>query len=89
MNSICKSVGENNTVEYKGPFKAFVGGISGALDGGSPMSHVDFKKSQCSMSLKPIFDCDAKYLASGVGFGQCPRRQNFALGIPTCWYLLR
>ena len=38
--------------------------------------------------LKPIFHCDAKYLASGVGVGQCPRRQNFALEIPTCWYIL-
>ena len=38
-------------------------------------------------SLKPIFHCDAKYLASGVGVGQCPQRQNFALEIPTCWYL--
>ena len=25
---------------------------------------------------------------SGVGVGQCPRRQNFALEIPTCWYIL-
>ena len=25
-------------------------------------------------SLKPIFHCNAKYLASGVGVGQCPRR---------------
>ena len=41
-------------------------------------------------TLKPIFNCDAKYLASGVGIGgwQCPRRQNFALEIPTCWYIL-
>ena len=38
-------------------------------------------------TVKPIFHCDAKYLASGVGVGQCPRRQNFALGIPICWYL--
>ena len=38
--------------------------------------------------LKPIFHCDAKYLASGVGVWQCPRRQNFALEIPTCWYIL-
>ena len=37
---------------------------------------------------KPIFHCDAKYLALGVGVGQCPRRQNFALEIPTCWYIL-
>ena len=40
------------------------------------------------LSVKPIFHCDAKYLASGVGVGQCPRRQNFALEIPTCWYIL-
>ena len=39
-------------------------------------------------SLKPIFHCDAKYLASGIGVGQCPRRQNFVLEIPTCWYIL-
>ena len=32
-----------------------------------------------SKSQKPIFHCDAKYLASGVGVGQCTRRQNFAL----------
>ena len=31
-------------------------------------------------SLKPIFHCNAKYLASGVGVGQYSRRQNFALG---------
>ena len=41
------------------------------------------------LGLKPIFHCNAKYLALGVGVGQCPRRQNFALEIPTCWYLLR
>ena len=39
-------------------------------------------------TLKPIFHCNANYLASGVGVGQCPRRQNFALEIPTCWYIL-
>ena len=39
------------------------------------------------LRLKPIFHCDAKFLALGVGVGQYPRRQNFALGIPTCWYL--
>ena len=38
--------------------------------------------------VKPIFHCDAKYLASGVGVEQCLRRQNFALEIPTCWYIL-
>ena len=37
--------------------------------------------------LKPIFHCDAKFLALGVGIGQYPQRQNFVLGIPTCWYL--
>ena len=30
-------------------------------------------------TIKPIFHCDAKYLASGVGVGQCTRRQNCAL----------
>ena len=35
--------------------------------------------------LKPIFHCNAKYLVLGVGVGQC---QNFALEIPTCWYIL-
>ena len=40
------------------------------------------------LTLKPIIHCNAKYLASGVGVGQCPRRQNFALEIPTCWYIL-
>ena len=38
-------------------------------------------------SLKPIFHSDAKFLALGVGVGQYPRRQNFALAIPTCWLL--
>ena len=40
-----------------------------------------------TLSVKPIFHCDAKYVASGVGVGLCPQRQNFALGIPTCWYI--
>ena len=34
-------------------------------------------------TLKPIFHQNAKYLALGFGVGQCPRRQNFALGLPT------
>ena len=38
-------------------------------------------------TVKPIFHCDAKFLALGVGVGQYPRHQSFALGIPTCWYL--
>ena len=41
-----------------------------------------------NVPLKPIFHYDTKYLASGVGVGQCPRGQNFALEIPTCWYIL-
>ena len=39
-------------------------------------------------TLKPIFHQNAKYLASGAGIGHCPQRQHFALGIPTCWYIL-
>ena len=30
-------------------------------------------------TVKPIFHQNAKYLASGVGVGECTRRQNFAL----------
>ena len=37
--------------------------------------------------IKPIFHSNAKFLALGVGVGQYPGRQNFALGIPICWYL--
>ena len=37
------------------------------------------------LTFKPIFHCDAKHLAWGVGVGQCPWRQNFALDIPTCY----
>ena len=49
----------------------------------------DCKRSQQNLSLgyKPIFHQYTKYLASGAGVGHCPRRQNFVLGIPTCWYL--
>ena len=39
------------------------------------------------IGFKPIFHQNAKYLALGVGVGQCPRCQNFAFGIPTFWYL--
>ena len=38
-------------------------------------------------SLKPIFHCDAKPFALGTGVGLDPQRHNFALPIPTCWYL--
>ena len=37
--------------------------------------------------FKPIFHCDAKPLTLGPGVGFDPQRHNFALGIPTCWYL--
>ena len=30
-------------------------------------------------TLKPIFHQNAKYLASGAGVGQCPRRQHFGV----------
>ena len=38
-------------------------------------------------TLKPLFHCDTKpyMLSPGVGFD--PQRHNFALPIPTCWYL--
>ena len=38
-------------------------------------------------SLKPIFHCDAKPFALGPGIGLDTQRLNFALPIPTCWYL--
>ena len=37
--------------------------------------------------LKPIFHCYAKPFALGPGVGLDPQRHNFALVIPTCWYL--
>ena len=38
----------------------------GALDGGSPMSHIDFKKWQCHMSLSLIFpQCHMSNLRKG------------------------
>ena len=50
-------------------------------DRDTQFNSVLFKPIQTlSIKLKPIFHC------VGVGVGQCPRRQNFALGIPTCWY---
>ena len=38
-------------------------------------------------NIKPIFHCDAKPFALGIGVGLDPQRHNFALLIPTCWYL--
>ena len=38
-------------------------------------------------TLKPIFHCDAKPFALGTGVGLDPQCHNFALPIPTCWYL--
>ena len=40
-----------------------------------------------ALNLKPIFHCDAKPFALGPCVGLDPQRHNFALGIPTCWYL--
>ena len=37
--------------------------------------------------VKPIFHCNAKPLALGLRVGLDPQRDNFKLGIPTCWYL--
>ena len=37
------------------------------------------KDRQYRQIVKPIFHQNAKYLASGAGVGQCPRRQHFAL----------
>ena len=42
---------------------------------------------QCKYCLKPIFHCDTKPYALGCGVGLDPQRHNFALPIPTCWYL--
>ena len=53
----------------------------------TPVNNVNGFESQWNIGFKSIFHCDAKYLVSPVGVGQCPRRQNFVLGIPTCWYL--
>ena len=39
------------------------------------------------VKLKPIFHCDAKPFVLGPRVGLDPQRHNFALGIPTCWYL--
>ena len=39
------------------------------------------------IKVKPMFHCDAKPLALGPGIGLDPQRHNFALGIPTRWYL--
>ena len=39
------------------------------------------------LSVKPIFHCGAKPFALGPGIGLDPQHHNFALPIPTCWYL--
>ena len=39
--------------------------------------------------VKPIFHCDAKPFALGTGVGLDTQHHNFALPIPTCWYLKR
>ena len=40
-----------------------------------------------SLSLKPIFHCNANLLALVLCVGYSPQRQGFVLQIPTCWYL--
>ena len=35
----------------------------------------------------PIFHCDAKPLALGPRVGLDPQCDDFALSVPTCWYL--
>ena len=42
------------------------------------ITHVG-KEGDFPISFKPIFHQNPKYLASGVGVGQCTRRQNFVL----------
>ena len=37
--------------------------------------------------IKPIFHCNAKPFVLGPGVGLDPKHHNFALPIPTCWYL--
>ena len=36
---------------------------------------------------RKMFHCDEKPFASGSRIGLDPQCHNFALGIPTCWYL--
>ena len=38
-------------------------------------------------NVKAIFHCNAKPLALGPRVGLDPQRDDFALGIRTCWYL--
>ena len=40
-----------------------------------------------SHGLKLIFHCNANPFALGPRVGLDPKRENFVLGIPTCWYL--
>ena len=45
-----------------------------------------YYESRTAMHLKPIFHCDAKTLAWVLALAWTPNA-NFALGIPTGWYL--
>ena len=38
------------------------------------------KLVQFTTPMRPIFHCDAKYLALGVGIGQCPPTPEFCVG---------
>ena len=40
-----------------------------------------------SITIKPIFHCNAKPFALGPRVALDPQCHNSALGIPTCWYL--
>ena len=61
---------------------------------GSPSSVFSQGSYLCSkrflyflINLTAIFHCDAKPFALGPGVGLDPQCHNFALGVPTCWYL--
>ena len=58
---------------YMGPDPGLVppGPLRGALDGGVPISHVEFKKWQCPLSLLCIIHVDFKSLMSNLGNGLC------------------
>ena len=54
------------------------------LNGRTFYYKVKFNSTEQPISVfKPIFHCDA----TALRWSSPPQRQNFALGIPTCWYL--
>ena len=62
-----------------------------------PNAKLQRKGFRVLVEYKPIFHQNAKYLASGIGVGQCTRRQDFTLPnakytnmlvyFALCWYL--